>query len=33
MATANEINYLYGAFAVLLIILLAVTAWGMIALA
>lgn len=33
MATAHRINYLYGAFSVMLIILLGVTAWGMIAFA
>ena len=33
MATAYEIQYLYGTFSVMLIILLAVTGWGMITLA
>ena len=33
MATAHQIQYLYGTFSIMLIILLGVTAWGMIALA
>jgi hypothetical protein len=33
MATAYEIQYLYGTFSLLLIILLGVTGWGMIVLA
>lgn len=33
MATAYEMQYLYGTFSVMLIILLGVTGWGMIALA
>lgn len=33
MATAHQIHRMYGAFAFMLIILLGVTAWGMIALA
>jgi len=33
MATAHQIQYLFGTYSVLLIILLGVTAWGMIALA
>ncbi len=33
MATAYQMQYLFGTFSVLLIILMVVTAWGMMALA